>query len=66
MQKTKPFVLIAALVGLAACTEGSDLERAAIGGGVGCLVGELLEDGECIAGAAIGAAGGALADDIDL
>jgi hypothetical protein len=66
MRKTKPFLLIAALVGLSACAQGSDLERAAIGGGVGCLLGELFEDGECIAGAAIGAAGGALADDIDL
>jgi len=66
MQKTKPFLLIAALIGLGACTQGSDLERAAIGGGVGCLVGELIEDGECITGAAIGAAGGALANDVDL
>lgn len=64
MQKNIPFIVIAALLGLGACSQGSDLERAAIGGAAGCLIGELIEDGECIAGAAIGAAGGALANDI--
>lgn len=49
---------------LAACQQGSDLERAAVGGLIGCAAGEILRDGKCIAGGAIGAAAGALADDI--
>ena len=49
---------------LAACQQGSDLERAAIGGAVGCAAGEILSDGDCIAGGAIGATAGALANDI--
>ena len=60
----KSLILLATLAGLAGCTQGSDLERAVVGGAAGCLVGELLEDGKCVTGAAIGAAGGALADDI--
>lgn len=64
MQKKLPFVIIAALVGLAGCSQGSDLERAMVGGAAGCLVGEIIDDGECLTGAVIGAAGGALADDI--
>lgn len=42
---------------------GSDLERALIGGAIGCAAGEIIEDGECVTGAAIGAAGGALSND---
>jgi len=49
---------------LTACNQGSDLERAAIFGAAGCALGEIYEDGNCIAGAAIGATAGALADDI--
>lgn len=59
-------ILIAAtsLVALAACNQGSDLERAVIGGAIGCAAGEIYEDGECITGAAIGATAGALSNDI--
>ncbi len=64
MQKKLPFITIAALIGLAACDQGTDLERAAVGGAAGCLVGEIIDDGECLTGAVVGAAGGALADDI--
>lgn len=64
MQKKLPFVIIAALLGVAGCTQGTDLERAAVGGVAGCLVGEIIDDGECLTGAVVGAAGGALADDI--
>ena len=49
---------------LAACQQGSDFDRAAVGAVIGCAAGEILEDGECVTGAAIGAAGGALANDI--
>lgn len=55
---------IFATLGLTACNQGSDLERAAIFGAAGCAIGEIYEDGECLTGAAIGAVGGALADDI--
>ena len=55
---------LALVAALAACQQGSDLERAAIGGAVGCAAGEIIEDGNCIAGGAIGAAAGALSNDI--
>lgn len=54
---------LALVAGLSACNAGTDLERAAIGGAIGCAVGEIIDDGKCIAGGAIGAAGGALAND---
>lgn len=61
----RKFILPAlALVALSACNGslggGTDLERAAVGGVVGCAVGEIIDDGKCIAGAGIGAAAGAL------
>jgi hypothetical protein len=64
MQKKLSFVLAAAILGLAGCNQGSDLERALIGGAIGCAAGEIYQDGECITGAAIGATAGALANDI--
>ncbi|WP_299816957.1 hypothetical protein [uncultured Jannaschia sp.] len=54
---------LALVAGLSACQQGSDFERAAIGGAVGCAAGEILSDGDCLAGGAIGAAGGALSND---
>ena len=62
MQKTYA-ILVIALLGLTACDTGSDLDRAIVGGLIGCAAGEVYQDGECLSGAAIGAAGGALADD---
>ena len=65
MRARVSFLLLLSAFGLSACLEGaSDLERAAIGGAIGCAAGEIIEDGECITGAAIGAAGGALINDI--
>ena len=64
MHKNIPFIVVATLLGLAGCSQGTDLERAAIGGAAGCLVGEIIDSGECLTGAVVGAAGGALADDI--
>jgi len=64
MQRKLPFLLFAAMLGLAACNEGSDLERAILGAAIGCAAGEILSDGKCIAGAGVGAAAGALADDV--
>jgi len=64
MQNNISFLALAALIGLAACSQGSDLERALIGAGAGCIAGEIIDDGECLVGAAVGGAAGALADDI--
>ena len=64
MEKKLGFVVIAAIFGLSACSQGSDIDRAIIGGLVGCAAGEIYEDGECLSGAAIGAAAGALSDNI--
>ena len=64
MQTKLSILAIAAILGLSACSQGTDLERALIGAGAGCLAGELLEEGECLAGAAVGGAAGALADDV--
>lgn len=63
MHRTRILAATGLLALLAACNTGSDLERAAIGGAIGCAVGEIIEDGNCVAGGAIGAAGGALAND---
>ena len=64
MQKKLSLIAIAAILGLSACDRGSDLERALVGAAIGCAVGEIYQDGECIAGAAVGGVAGALADDI--
>lgn len=64
MQKKLSLLGVAALIGLAGCNNGTDLERALVGGAIGCAAGEIYQDGECITGAAIGATAGALANDI--
>ncbi|MCG6883182.1 MAG: YMGG-like glycine zipper-containing protein [Silicimonas sp.] len=64
MQKKLPFLVFAAILGLSACNSNSDLERALIGAGAGCIAGEIIDDGECLTGAAVGGAAGALYDDI--
>ena len=63
MQKLSFFAVVA-ILGLSACSQGTDLERAMVGGAAGCVVGELIDNGECLVGAAIGAGAGALADDV--
>jgi len=65
MQKNLSFIAIATILGLSACSQGTDIERAMVGGAAGCVVGELIDNGECLVGAAIGAGAGALADDIN-
>ena len=64
MQKKLSFALFAAILGLSACSQGSDLERAAVGGLAGCVVGDALSEGSCIKGGILGAGLGALANDI--
>ncbi len=65
MQKKLSLLAVLAMLGLAACSQGTDLERALIGAGAGCLAGEIVDDGECLVGAAIGGAAGALSDDVN-
>lgn len=64
MEKKLTFVAIVAILVLAGCNNGSDIERAIVGGAIGCAAGEILDDGKCVTGAAIGATAGALANDI--
>ena len=66
MQNKLKFVLIAAAFGISACSQGTDMERAAVGGVAGCLVGDFLDEGSCLKGALLGAGAGALSDDINL
>ncbi len=65
MQTKLSLLAVVAILGLSACSQGTDLERALIGAGAGCLAGELIDDGECLVGAAVGGAAGALADDVN-
>ncbi len=65
MQKKLSFLAVLAMLGLAACSQGTDLERALIGAGAGCLAGELIDEGECLTGAAVGGVAGALSDDVN-
>ena len=65
MQTKLSLLAIAAILGLSACSQGTDLERALIGAGAGCIAGEIIDDGECLVGAAVGGAAGALSDDVN-
>ena len=64
MQKKFTFIVLASILGLSACDTGSDIDRAIVGGVIGCAVGEVYRDGKCLSGAAVGAAAGALSDNI--
>ncbi|MFY0691005.1 MAG: hypothetical protein JXR14_03690 [Paracoccaceae bacterium] len=61
MQKLLLIASMACVSVLAACDEAdSDLERAMIGGAIGCAAGEVLADGRCVEGAVVGAGVGVL------
>lgn len=48
--------MVIAAAGLSACDRAhSNLERAVLGGAIGCAIGEVLVDGRCVEGAAAGA-----------
>ncbi|MGB3554608.1 MAG: hypothetical protein WBA25_08215 [Jannaschia sp.] len=51
-----PAVAIVAL--LSACVQQGDLASGAVGAGIGCLAGEVIEDGKCAEGAVLGGAAG--------
>lgn len=49
------------ILGLSACGElDSDLERAVVGGAIGCAAGEVIVEGRCVEGALVGAGVGVL------
>jgi hypothetical protein len=55
------FTLVASQLGVSACDEAnSDLQRAVVGGAIGCAAGEVLADGRCVEGAVVGAGVGVL------
>ena len=58
MKKVIPLLAIAAVMGLSACN--TPLERGVGGAAIGCVAGEVLANGRCVEGAAVGAAGGLL------
>ncbi len=61
MRRLTTLTSVLFLVGLVACDEvNSDLERAIIGGAIGCAAGEVLVDGHCVEGAVVGAGVGVL------
>jgi hypothetical protein len=52
---------VVSTLGLSACNAvNSDLERAVVGGAIGCAAGEVLADGRCVEGAIVGAGVGVL------
>ena len=61
MSRILAIALVASAFALGACDEvNSDLERAAVGGLIGCAAGEVLADGRCVEGAVVGAGVGVL------
>jgi hypothetical protein len=61
MRRISSLTVVIAIVGISACDRAnSNLERAIIGGAIGCAAGEVLADGRCVAGAAVGAGVGVL------
>ena len=61
MRNLLSLTVVIAVAGLAACDRAnSNLERAIIGGAIGCAAGEVLADGRCVEGAAVGAGVGVL------
>lgn len=61
MRRFLTLTAVASIVGLSACNKvDSDLERAVVGGAIGCAVGEVVVDGRCVEGAIVGAGVGVL------
>ena len=59
MGKIKIMAACAVVLGLSACQNpDSSLERAIVGGAIGCVAGEVLLNGRCVEGGAVGAAAG--------
>ena len=61
MSRFTTITLVASALSLGACDGvDSDLERAVVGGAIGCAAGEVLADGRCVEGAVVGAGVGVL------
>ena len=61
MSRVFAIALVVSAFSLGACNEvDSDLERAVVGGAIGCAAGEVLLDGRCVEGAVVGAGVGVL------
>ena len=61
MGKIFILMVVGSLLGLSACNRvNSDLERAVVGGAIGCAAGEVLANGRCVEGAVIGAGVGVI------
>ena len=61
MRKFFSISVVATVLGLSACNEvNSDLERAVVGGAIGCAAGEVFANGRCVEGAVVGAGVGVL------
>ena len=61
MRKLLTLTTAVSFMGLAGCFGAdSDLERAVVGGAIGCAAGEVLLDGRCVEGALVGAGVGVL------
>ncbi|WP_299153100.1 hypothetical protein [uncultured Tateyamaria sp.] len=59
MRKFFTITAVIATTGLAACGD-NNLQRAAVGGAIGCAAGEVIANGRCVEGAVVGAGVGVL------
>lgn len=59
MRKFLTLTAMAATTMIAACGD-STVERAVVGGAIGCAAGEVLTDGRCVEGAVVGAGVGVI------
>ncbi|WP_299554179.1 hypothetical protein [uncultured Tateyamaria sp.] len=61
MRRFLTLTAVVSITGLAACGDvDNGLQRAAIGGAIGCAAGEVLADGRCVEGAVVGAGVGVI------
>ncbi|MEM8870452.1 MAG: hypothetical protein AAGB10_04940 [Pseudomonadota bacterium] len=61
MSRTRTLLAVIAVLGLAACDQGTDLERGAVGAAAGAVGAEAI-GASPVVGAAVGGAVGVLAD----
>ncbi|WP_371155015.1 hypothetical protein [Jannaschia sp. 2305UL9-9] len=54
MYRTLALPALALVTLLAGCVTNDDLVRGGVGAGLGCLAGEIIEDGACVEGAVVG------------
>ncbi|WP_299043040.1 hypothetical protein [uncultured Tateyamaria sp.] len=59
MRRILALTATVSILGLAACGDNG-VERAVIGGAIGCAAGEVLANGRCVEGAVVGAGVGVI------